>query len=451
MVEQAGGEGRDFRQVAGKAVRYALATIGPVGTAGSQFLLSLQTLHMLDAKSFGSFSFLLVLAAFSCSIWSALFCAPLPILTTTGTEENRTKMLRCLFSTNGVGAIVAGLVFFGLALSLGVAKLPAVIFAAYATVQLLRWFARQHAYLTNNLQRTVASDVLYSAVLLTGIVSIHFQPSGSLEMPVSALLAAAAASLLPFGVKYFSLQFLQFSPRDLLDYVIIWRRYSSWSLVGVATTEATANAHAYLVTSFMGPSAFAPLSASALLIRPVAVVMTALSDFERPQMAQLIRKRDIAAAGRSLTIFRLALIATWLGTGVVALVLMTYNPNLLFPAHYSTIELEKGAAIWMAIAFVRLLRTPESALLQSAGQFRPLALASIFSSVVSVAMVGALLMYGGPLLSLAGVLFGEATYALWIFRQAHIWRRSFDAPDGLASSQRGEPEIQLESTPVTID
>jgi hypothetical protein len=38
---------------------YSLATVGPVGSAGAQFALSLVLLRRLDPEAFGGFSFLL--------------------------------------------------------------------------------------------------------------------------------------------------------------------------------------------------------------------------------------------------------------------------------------------------------------------------------------------------------------------------------------------------------
>ena len=434
----------------GKVLRYGLATVGPVATAGAQFLLSLEMLHALDPRAFGSFSFLLVSSQFSWGVWSALFCAPLPILVATGAEAEKQAMLRCLFSANGAGAVFASLLFWLLGSSLGIPPAAAIVFAIYAAAALVRWFARQHAYLTGSACRTVLSDLVYSVVLLGGIVFVRFLGVSSLAASFAVLLASALVSLAPFGLAYIAHQFLEISPRDLAQYAAIWRRYSSWSLMGVATTEATANAHAYIVTFFVGPSAFAPLSASALLIRPIGVVMTALTDFERPQLALQIQSNQLNSAERSLRIFRFALIGAWTTTAISAVTLMTYAPRLIFPPRYSIEYLCEGAAIWMAIAAVRLLRTPESALLQAAGMFRPLAVASVISSGVSVAFVAILLAVGGPLLSVLGILIGEATYALWIRRQAHLWMKSRQVLDLGTAFSAAKPDAALLALPPLL-
>ncbi|WP_296708777.1 hypothetical protein [Rhodoblastus sp.] len=416
MVEAA--RSGKIQRLATNVLPYALATLGPVSTAVTQFLLSLKMLHMLDAQAFGNFSFLLVTSVLSCGIWSALFCAPLPVVLTHYVASEKQSALRALFTASAVGAVVAGVLFFGLGEFLHLSHREAGIFAVYAAFALVRWFARQYAYGNRRVMRAGASDIAYSVTIVAGLL---LAPANA---PFEILLAAAIVSLAPFGKFYFSAQFKNFSLRALPHYFPIWRRYSGWSLLGVVTTEATANSHAYLVTSFLGAAAFAPLSASALLIRPIGVVMNALTDFERPRFAHQIHAGDIPAAKSSLLLFRLVLIASWVGTALAGWALMTFAPRVVFPPHYSTRELSIGAAIWMAIAAVRLMRTPESALLQAAGVFRPLAMASVVSSGVSLVSVGALLATYGALPSLAGIFIGEGVYALWIHRQTRRWFRT---------------------------
>ncbi len=174
MFEHRWLDREQFSSLASRVFKYSLATIGPVGAAGAQFILSLQMLHTLTPREFGSFSFLLVALQFSCGIWSALFCSPLPAVVTTKTDAEKLEMLRCLFSANAAGAAIASLLFALLGLSLGLPTWGIVLFALYAAATLLRWFARQHAYLVGNMPRTVLSDTLYSVCLFSGIALIRF-------------------------------------------------------------------------------------------------------------------------------------------------------------------------------------------------------------------------------------------------------------------------------------
>jgi hypothetical protein len=235
------------------------------------------------------------------------------------------------------------------------------------------------------------------------------------------MLLGTVAGFAPFGRAYLAEQFGRLDLAAVTRYAAVWRQHARWSLLGVISTEATANAHVYIIALLRGPTAFAPLAASALLIRPINVAMNALTEFERARMARQLGAGDIDGARASTRFFRLALIATWVGTAAATALLFAYKPGIVFPSQYSRPFLAAGAALWMAVAAVRLLRMPESCLLQAGGVFRPLAFASVWSSVVSVVGVLGLLLIGGTLWSIVGILLGEAVFAVWVWRQASLW------------------------------
>jgi len=418
----------------GKTVRYGLASVGPVGSAGAQFVVSVQLLHVLDPGAFGSFSFLLVASQFSLGLWSALFCAPMPILLS-GDDARDDPMRRCLMSANLALAIVALAVFAVLGTVLRADPLASLLFAAYAMAMLLRWFARAYAYATGRPWRTMTSDIIYTVVLLAGVGLVAVTRAASAAPAYASLLAGAALSLAPFGSRYLKQQFGGFSFKALASYKQVWREHSGWSLTGVLTTEATANAHAYIVTLISGATAFAPLAASALLMRPISVVTNALTEFERPQMARQLAQDHGREALATMRFFRVMLIAAWGVTVIAALALMRYGPALLFPKSYDRGYLMIGTLLWLAIAGVRTARTAESVLLQAAGQFRPLAHASMISCGVSLVAVLVLLILGGPLYSLVGVFLGEAVFALWIWRETARWRSGIERAVALAELQ----------------
>ncbi|MCU4181152.1 hypothetical protein [Bosea sp. BH3] len=422
-VEQ-GSLAARLRAAAQAILRYGMAAIGPIAVAGSQFLLSLQLLRYLSPDDFGAFSFLLIASQFLTGISNALLCAPLSVVASNSNASERDALLRSVFAVNAC-LTAATLALFGLAGgALGSTALGTALFAVYAALAMMRWFARADAYAAGMPWRTIASDLAYSATLLIGIALLTILGSRTVDPPYAVLLASSAVGMLPFGRRYFSNQMRAFGRAQLRAYGTIWRRYSSWSLTGVVTTEMTGNAHAYIVTLLSGSTAFATVAASALLIRPMTVVMNALTEFERPRMARELDAGRLPAVLRSLVSFRLVLIAGWIVSGLAAAAVLLLNPGLLFPGSYDLNALMTGCALWIVIAGIRLMRTPESAVLQAAGMFRPLAYASIISCGVSVAAVAGILLLAGPIWSIAGILLGEAVFAGWIWRQALRWRRN---------------------------
>jgi hypothetical protein len=241
-----------------KTLRYGLAAVGPIGVAGSQFVLSVQLLHLLSVNDFGIFSFLLVASQFSTGVWSALLCAPMPILLASGDGAAQVAMRRSLMSANLIFCLLAFGAFAGLALALKAPLNIALMFGGYGAALLMRWFARAYAYAIGKPWRTMISDIIYSLVLLALVGFMLMAHTKSLLLPYAGLLVSALLGLAPFGLTFIRQQFLEVSARALAGYADIWRAHSGWSLVGVLTTEATANAHAYIVTLISGATAFAP-------------------------------------------------------------------------------------------------------------------------------------------------------------------------------------------------
>jgi len=179
--------------------------------------------------------------------------------------------------------------------------------------------------------------------------------------------------------------------------------------MGVALTEATLNAHAYLVTFIAGPGAFALPALGMLLMRPVSLVQSSLPDLERPAMMRAVTARDGAKLDRILFHFHAALVLVLLGTILLAAALLLFEPNLLLKQGYGLGDAVTAAMLCAAIMAVRSVRTPLGVMLQAAGQFKAMARLSAWSAAVSIAATLALLLAFGPVASLGGILLGDLT------------------------------------------
>jgi hypothetical protein len=240
---------------------------------------------------------------------------------------------------------------------------------------------------------------------------------------VAATLAGAAiVALIPFGPRYLERQLTAGLTGWFGAYRAIWRDLARWSLLGVVSTEMTANAHAYLVTLIAGPEAFALLAVGALFLRPVSLFLTALPDLERASMAKGIVGGDIAAAFRSVKAFRLASALAWVATLGASAAVMVWYPDFI-PRHYDASDVILVVALWAAIMVVRIVRTPDGVLLQAAAEFKSLAKTSVASGIVSALLTLALLLAFGPIASLAGILAGDIVMAARIRVLIRDWRR----------------------------
>ena len=398
-------------------LHYVGVASGPFGAAGVQFLLSLILLHILEPAEFGAFSLLFLLSQLLLLMWSALFCAPI-ILSMTGSDDE--QAVGAILATNMLAAIACGAALLGGAIWLGLSAAAAIGFALYASLSLVRWLGRSVCYARNAAMRVMLSDHGYTVVLLVATGWIALSPRATLEMACFGLAVAMLFALAGVGGRFAHMQLRALNPRHLVPalahYRAIWRGQASWSLAGSLAAEFMGNNQAFVVTAMLGPRAFAPLAASFLLVRPIPIAITAMAEYERARMASAISRGAAGELQSLLRGFTAAMLAVWVATGALAVVLLGSAPGLIFPsAHYALPILVSGTALWMAAALPRCLRAPAATALQAAGEFRPLAIAGAAGSVVSLAAVAVFLCAAPPVWTLLGTLAGEvaATALVW--------------------------------------
>ncbi|HEX4157280.1 MAG TPA: hypothetical protein VHY79_02300 [Rhizomicrobium sp.] len=402
--------------------RYGLSASGPVCISFAHFVAAVVCLRAFPHVAFGLFSFALVVVPFCLSLSGALIGAPAAIALRRGALS--APELGLYLKTNLVFTLLAaGGVLFLMRLSRA-DWLLAFLFAIYAGAMTLRWFARTLFYARGPASRVLVSDLCYSLALLAGLFLLRWLHLLAAVTAAELLLGAALIALLSFGSGHLVEQFDLTNFTAIREYRPIWLDLARWSALGVVLTELTVNAHAYLVTFLCGPAAFAPIAAGALFIRPVQLVLAAIPDRERPIMARQIGRGDHAGARHSVNQFRIAAGAVWLATVIVSATLLIWFPHLVLRKAYDPAQALIVLAFFAAITGARTFRTPESVLLQAAGQFRRLASASLAASLVSLAATFMLLVLAGPIYSLAGVLMGEMVVTTRVLILSRNWMRA---------------------------
>ena len=179
----------------------------------------------------------------------------------------------------------------------------------------------------------IQSDLAYSGFLIGSLGALALGHDVTFALASEMLLLSALVALAPFGLSFLRTQVsaIKGNPRR---YWPVFRDLSRWSLMGVALTEVTVNAHAYLVTFISGPGAFALLALGMLLMRPASLMQSALPDLERPAMMRAWAARDGAKLDRILFEFHAALGAVLLGTILLAAALLLFEPQLLLKQGY---------------------------------------------------------------------------------------------------------------------
>lgn len=407
---------------AAAARRYSLSALGPLTISAAHFAASLLFLKLMTPAAFGLFAFVLVVVPFWLSISVALLGAPL--VTTRKDDGSAWRELPTLMKANLLFCALATLVTAAVMAAGGASPGLAILFGLYGGVMCLRWFARWLAYASNWPLRAVGSDVAYGVLLVAGLAALLPLHAATMINAAIVLCVSAVAGLAVFGRDVLVQQWQALRHGALAAYTPIWRDLTQWALLGVVTTELSANAHAYLVTLFSGPKSFALIAAGSLFMRPVSLCLTALPDRERPLMVQTLNAGDHAGADRCVRDFRGAAAAIWLLTIALAAVVLAWFPALVLKADYDRGQVLLVVVLWGAIMAVRSLRTPDAVLLQAAREFRPLASASVWSSAVSLGLTSVLLLAFGPVASMAGILVGDVVMTERVFALVRRWKRS---------------------------
>lgn len=405
------------------AWRYGPSIAGPVAVSGAHFLASLLFLHSLGAAEFGIFSFVLVVSAFAMSVSGAGLVLP----ATRSMVKGDTATTGAVFRL----ALAAGLAFAAVltlaTMASGATLSHAAPLGLFGAVLAYRWFARSLAYIEGRMTAAILSDLVYGCVMVAGLAALAFAHRISLRLGGELLLLAAVASLVPFGRTFFRDQWRGLVHGRLRDYLPAFRDVTGWSLMGVALTEATLNAHAYLVTFIDGPGAFALPALGMLLMRPVSLVQSALPDLERPAMMRAFAACDGARLDRSLFEFQAALGATLVATLLLGTALLLLAPQLLLKQGYGVADAATAGLLCAAIMAARSVRTPLGVLLQAAGEFKAMARLSAWSAAVSIAATLALMLAFGSVASLGGIFLGEMTILIGMKPLARAARRTVDA------------------------
>jgi hypothetical protein len=406
--------------------RYVMAAAGPIAVAGANFLVSFSMLRLEPPGTFGTFTFLFAAAMFTISLSGALFGAPMQALQTAD-QSSRSAIVATVVPTATVTAFVAWPAFVLVGLALGLEPLTATFYGAFGMLTILRSVGRAWCYVAEERWRVTTSDVSYAVVTLgilaVSVVWVHVAPERAVYPALAFGMAAAVASLGPGFVT------LLCSPRRvaLRRYAATWRAQSRWSLLSVTAIEAVANAHIYLLTTLVGATAVAPIAASALLVRPINVIQNALIEYERPQMARFLGTGAMREVDRSIMLFRIVLLLVWAVTVIFSGAIVLFRPDLVFPASYDLTTVRLAATLWAAVSLVIVIQVPNNVLLQAGGNFRELAQASVWASVVSVPAVLLVIATAQPVWTIAAILPGWFVSTIVVHRAARDFRRRIHA------------------------
>ncbi len=400
--------------------RFGLASMSSAAVSVSHLLVQLVSVRRLEASEIGTLAFLLVIIQFGYGLSNALVSTPYAIAVNQS-EDGAEAGFDFFFPVNLLLALSQGLLCAAVGWAMA-GPWAAAAFGAAGLFSLLRWFGRAHAYAHHTPGGAAISDVVYAVLVVAGVgVTLAFGPR--IELFGAVLAAAGLIALIPFGIGFLARHRPVGLGRAFASYRPVWKRQSAWTLIGVITTEATSNAHSYIVTLFAGPAAFAPIAVGMLFFRPVNVCITALTQLERPRMARAVGKGDDKSARGSARAFMAALVVIWVGTAMVAAGILWFFPHILIKPTLPVQTVMIAVALCAALSLVQCLQAPMSVLTQARGAFKPLAATSVRSCFVGVGAVVAITLFAPSVYTIAGVVLAQLVMMLGIWRLDRRARR----------------------------
>ena len=409
--------------------RNFLLSLGGEGLqSGFHFVLNLLLIRLLSPHDFGVFAIAFVLGGISLTYGNALVSTPaavmMPRLKSRGAVDFQDVMLGsiALMISAGIAIIVTAGLWFATG-----QMAEAIAGGAFSGLWTLRNHVRSVMFARHALISATLSDVSYTA---TGVISVGGVLLLLPDFPqlTGVLLALTAANIV--GV-FVALRAIGRRPRVSFRRNV-WRRYRAiwsdvaWSLVGTTTWAVQGQALVFLVAAIVGPAAYAPLAVGMVLFTPLRPAISAFINVFRPDFGAALARGQL---GRLRTAMRsiVALIvlacvavggAIWLGWPL----LETY----LFAGKFDNAPMPLIVALsGIAVATYSTYNVP-LALVQGAGEFRPVALATTYGAIVGLTSVSILLAVTSVAWSLAGFIAGEAVCGiyLWISAQRILRERA---------------------------
>jgi O-antigen/teichoic acid export membrane protein len=419
------------RDIVRLARNFVLSLGGEGVQSGFHFILNLVLIRLLSAYDFGVFAIAFVIGGIAHAYGNAIVSVPaavhIPRLKSPGAANYQDVMfgsIALLFS--GVSAVVATV---GLLLTIRDVD-ESVAAGALVGLWTLRNHIRTVMFARHMAPGATVSDVSYTVSGIGFIaLSISLHPDGA--QATSALWGLAAANLLAIAVALWAFgRRIRVSLRRS-----VWRHYRTiwsdvaWSLFGTTTWNVQSQALTFLVAAIAGPAAYAPVAAGMLLFTPLRPAMNAFVNVFRADVVRALaqgRFRDLNLALHAVCgVIVLACMAVGAGIWLIWPYLTTY----VFAGKFADASMPLIVVLSGLSAVAYLTYNVPLALIQAAGHFKPVALATTLGGIVSLCAASVLLHVTTVAWSLAGVVAGEMACGvyLWIAAQSILRQRTAPA------------------------
>jgi O-antigen/teichoic acid export membrane protein len=201
----------------------------------------------------------------------------------------------------------------------------------------------------------------------------------------------------------------------------IWQRYRAiwpdlvWSLVGATTWNIQRHAMMFLVAVMAGPAAYAPVAAGIVLFSPLRPAISAVVDVFRPDFVSALADGRYRRVTATLYMVSAIIVLSCVAAGICIWLGWPLLQAHVFGAKFAGASMPLIVTLAGLSALICKTYCVPLTLLQAAGQFKPVTIATMLGGIVGLGIVSVLLATMSVAWSLAGVVAGEAACGIYLW------------------------------------
>lgn len=402
----------------GAIPRYLSAVLSQGLVSGFHFVLNLLLVKLLPVADFGLYALTFVAAVMAAAISNALVSTPLCVYAPSAKSDHEREGIQMMLTTLMCLLVGSGIAL-GLIMSFSFSSPDITVqtllaATGFVTSYLARQYSRSFGYSRFDVIGVLFGDATY-VVVGAVVISLALWNGTALDatqiftMLTLANLLAILVELkrLPASMKAMPIR------AAFANYQAIWQQ-SKWALIGAVTTIVVSQAHSLIVTVLKSPAAYAPLAAGFVIFGPVRVVFSTIQNVLKPEMALAVSNSEFASARKQMiAVSTLSLLAV-MGLALLTLLCWPFLDTYLYSERYAHVPMPQIVALWAGITMIAAIQNGPFTALQALKKFKPLAISSVYGSILSVVLVTVAVGVTSVEWSILGILLAEAFVAVWV-------------------------------------
>ncbi|MGZ4968200.1 MAG: lipopolysaccharide biosynthesis protein [Methylobacter sp.] len=398
--------------------RVAISIVDQGLVSAFNFALNLMLIKAWSPQEYGKFGIILSVGLLLVGIQNAMVNTPASVMLPTATTGLKKRQLRTLFSVVNILICIAAFLssyLFALfpELDLGMPTVNAIGY--YLATTLFREYLRNRAIVVGRLKAVLIDDGFF-VILAAAELAYAYLYLGPHVFSLSFCLnALALANLMIMLSSLISeIRSILQSPWQTCKelYPGVWKE-ASWSLIGVATTEAQNRGYVFVIGAFFGTAAVGSIQAGRVFFGPLNLITSAWSRVARPHLSVLVEDRNSAKFFRLMGISVLSFIVLNIAFSSALWFAWPFLNLHFFGDKYSGVILT--VILWALATLLFQIRSVCGVGVQACRKFRQLALTTVIGAVVSMGALMAVCWADMSEWAVTSVIAGEVVAAAGIF------------------------------------